>query len=148
MSLELEERDKFRFFRLSKEEKGRIQEILRSLLLSHAEIVLAILYGSFLKEVPFRDIDIAVYVVDGKLDTIDYELNLIAEFEGKLGYKLDLKVLNDAPPWFVRMVLENGEVLFERIPLLSEKLYLKSIDEQFLIRRYSMDPYLSGNQEK
>ncbi len=77
MPLELEERERFRFYELSREEKNRVLKKLRELLSKHTEIVLAIVFGSFLKDYPFRDIDIAIYVV-GNSDALDLKFELRA----------------------------------------------------------------------
>jgi len=128
-SLELEERERFRFYSLSPQEKEGLLEKLREELSRHEEIKLAVVFGSFLKDYPFRDIDVAVYVVGGA-DPLDYKLGLEEELERKIGYPIDIAVLNEAPPWFVRKVLREGRALFTRHPLLLERLYLKAIDEE------------------
>ncbi|WP_456454066.1 nucleotidyltransferase domain-containing protein, partial [Thermococcus sp.] len=64
------------------------------------------LHGSFLSG-PFRDIDIAVYT-DGERDVF-YEL----ELEERLGFPVDVRVLNNAPISFRFKVLK-GELLFSR----------------------------------
>lgn len=98
----------------------------------HTEIVLAIVFGSFLKDYPFRDIDIAIYVV-GNSDALDLKFELEEELEESVGYPIDVTVLNDAPPWFVKKVLREGLVLFTKQPLLPEKLLLKALDEEMRI---------------
>ncbi len=132
MPLELEERERFRFYELSREEKDRVLKKLRELLSKHTEIVLAIAFGSFLKDYPFRDIDIAIYVV-GNSDALDLKFELEEELEESVGYSIDVTVLNDAPPWFVKKVLREGLVLFTKQPLLPEKLLLKALDEEMRI---------------
>jgi len=107
MSLELEERDRFRFFRLSPREKEELVEKLRGELGKHGEVMLAVVFGSFLKDYPFRDIDIAVYIV-GVEDSLNYKLRLEEELEEVIGYPIDVVVLNEAPPWFVKKVLNEG----------------------------------------
>ena len=129
MSLDLEERERFRFHKLRPEEKDRLLERLKEELVGREEVKLAVVYGSFLKEYPFRDIDLALYVVvEG--DPLNYKLWLEEELERKTGYPIDIAVLNEAPPWFTRKVLRKGRLLFTRQPLLPEKLYLKAVDEE------------------
>lgn len=130
MPLELELAERFRFFRLSPEEKAEIADKLRGLLSGLEEVSLAMLYGSFLKEYPFRDIDVAVYIGSGDVDQLDYKLKLETRLSEYLRYPVDVKILNNAPSWFTRRVLEDGEVLFISVPFLREKLYLKAIDEE------------------
>jgi len=133
MSLELEIKERFRFYKLSWEEKSRVLEKLREEISKHEEILLAVVYGSFLKNYPFRDIDIAVYV-KGEVDSLNYKFTLDEELTEKLSYPIDTRVLNDAPPWFTRKVLMKGKVIVEKIPLLLERLLLKAIDEEQHLR--------------
>jgi len=129
MSLELEERERFRFFRLSPREKEELIEKLRDELSKRGEVVLAVVFGSFLKDYPFRDVDVAIYAVPLE-DSLDYKLRLEEELEEVIGYPIDVAMLNDAPSWFVKKVLEEGRPIVMKQPLLLEKLYLKAIDEE------------------
>jgi len=129
MPLELEERERFRFFKLKPQEREGLLEKLRKELSEREEVQLAIVYGSFLKGYPFRDIDVAVYVA-AEGDLLDYKLRLEEELEEKLGYPIDVAVLNEAPPWFAEKVLRKGQPLLTRQPLLLEKLLLKAVDEE------------------
>ena len=127
--LDLEERERFRFFKLSLEEKIKLLDRLREELEKHSEIKLAVVFGSFLKDYPFRDIDIAIYVVTDR-DLLDYKLDFEIELEDKIRYPIDIAILNEAPPWFIKKVLREGKILLERQPLLAERLYLKAVDEE------------------
>ena len=129
MPLELEERERFRFYSLTPREREELLERLREELCNRDEVKLAVVFGSFLKDYPFRDIDVAVYVT-GSIDPLDYKLRLEEELERKIGYPVDIVILNEAPPWFVRKVLKEGRTLFTKQPLLLERLYLKAIDEE------------------
>jgi len=133
MSLELEERERFRFYSLNPQEREEILERLREELCNRDEVKLAVVFGSFLKGYPFRDIDVAVYVT-GNIDPLDYKLRLEEELERKIGYPIDVTILNEAPPWFARKVLKEGRTLFTKQPLLLERLYLKAIDEERYIK--------------
>lgn len=44
--------------------------------------LLAIVYGPFLRDYPFRDVDVVVYV-KGEVDPLDYKFALDGELEGK-----------------------------------------------------------------
>ncbi len=99
-----------------------------------SEVILAVAYGSFIGDKPFRDIDIAVYSA-GVEDAIGYELLLERGLSNLTGYPVDVRLLNSAPPWFTKKVLGEGMVLTARKPFIVERLYLKAIDEeQVLIR--------------
>lgn len=135
MSLELEIYERFKFYELKPEEKMEVASKLEKTLSKYSEVLLAIIYGSFLRDRPLRDIDIAVYVSEG-VDSLDYKFKLDRELSEKLGYPIDVRVLNDAPPWFVLEVLENGKILIDRVPGLVEKLYKKALDERILVSIY------------
>ncbi len=101
---------------LSKKEKKVIKDAIHSLLAREKEVVFAYLYGSFLSAAWFRDIDIAVFVDEKKIDrkdVIDYEISLSLELEKELHLPMDVKVLNYAPLSF-RYEVTKGEVIFSR----------------------------------
>jgi len=99
-----------RVYSLEEHEKGRIKRIIKEFLMGRKEVLFAYLHGSFLSG-PFRDIDIAVYT-DGERDVF-YELELERELEERLGFPVDVRVLNNAPISFRFKVLK-GELLFSR----------------------------------
>ncbi len=139
MSLELEEKEFFRFYELDKESREKIIVKIKEFLSWRDEIVLAVIFGSFLSEEVFRDIDIAVYVKPVVRDYLDYKFTLEEELTNITGYPVDVKILNEAPPVFTKNVLTTGRVLVEKIPFLYEKLLLKSIDEENHIKKILLD---------
>ncbi len=101
---------------LSKKEKKAIKDAIHSLLTRKKEVVFAYLYGSFLSAAWFRDIDIAVFVDEKKIDrkdAMEYEISLSLELEKELHLPVDVKVLNYAPLSF-RYEVTKGEVIFSR----------------------------------
>lgn len=113
-------------------------ERLREALGSREEVLLAVVYGSFLGGRAFRDVDVAVYVRGG-VDPLDCKLEMERELSERVGYTVDVKVLNEAPAWFTLEVLGSGETLVERVPALAVKLYKKALDEA---GRFSRQPGL------
>ena len=99
-----------RVYSIEEHEKGRIKQLIKEFLMGRKEVLFAYLHGSFLSG-PFRDIDIAVYT-DGERDVF-YELELERELEERLGFPVDVRVLNNAPISFRFKVLK-GELLFSR----------------------------------
>ncbi|GAB6101043.1 nucleotidyltransferase domain-containing protein [Thermococcus atlanticus] len=95
-----------RVYSIGEHEKGRIKRLIKEFLMGREEVLFAYLHGSFLSG-PFRDIDIAVYT-DGERDVF-YEL----ELEERLGFPVDVRVLNNAPISFIFKV-PKGELLFSR----------------------------------
>ncbi len=129
MSRELEESEYFKFYNISLDEKKKIINVLREILLSKNEVVLAFIYGSILERELIRDIDIAVYVVNVN-DYLDYKFELDKELSLKTGFSIDVKILNNAPPWFVVEVCRRGKLLFSRTPGFSVKICKKALEEQ------------------
>ncbi len=135
MSLEIEEREYFRFYKLDKPGRDKILDRIKKMIINRDEIVFAVVYGSFITGKTFRDIDIGVYIKPIKTDYLDYKFKLEEKLSSNLGYPVDLKVLNEAPPWFLKNVLITGKILVEKYPLIREKLLLKAIDEEEQIKR-------------
>ena len=50
-----------------------------------------------------------------------------------VGYPIDIKILNHAPPWFVKRILEKDILYYEKIEGLLFKIYKKALDELYLI---------------
>ncbi|MCX8095002.1 MAG: nucleotidyltransferase domain-containing protein [Caldisericia bacterium] len=116
-------------------EKKKIFTKLRGILLRKKEIEFAYIFGSFISNTPFEDIDIGIYLKKDLLDKInklDYIIELGIILENKLkGFKIDLVILNDLEFTFLYHVFKEGKLLFSRN---KEKYY------DFLI--YVIDNYL------
>lgn len=118
-----------RFF-LSRKEKGKIVKKISSILKKRKEIVFAYLFGSFLDEIPFKDIDIGIYLK--KIDrrkALNYEMKLALEIEAKIKISIDIKILNFVPLYFQFHVLQD-ELLFTR----DEEIWTNFFD--LTIRKY------------
>ncbi|WP_051276629.1 nucleotidyltransferase domain-containing protein [Desulfovirgula thermocuniculi] len=73
---------------------------LQHLLAKRREIIFAYLFGSFIAEPFFRDIDIGIYLQEDVVPrekALDYELSLGAELEQEIRYPVDVKVLKLRP---------------------------------------------------
>jgi predicted nucleotidyltransferase len=100
---------------LSKEEKLKIEEMLRNAVEKHSEVLFAYLHGSFVKDDGFKDIDVAVYVKEIPLSLLQYELSLETELMELIGRHLvDVRILNLSPLSFRFNVIKDGIVLFVR----------------------------------
>jgi len=91
-------------------------ESTSALLLRHKKILFAYVYGSFLEDGPFRDVDLAIYM-DGKIlgpaffceDAVAQELvKVLCPV-----FPVDVRLLNGAPLAFQFNVLK-GRLLFAR----------------------------------
>lgn len=126
----LEEKKKFKFYKLKSEEKWRIIKLLSEALRERKEILIAALFGSFLNFEMFRDIDIAIFtgykIPYNKVEA--YEEELSRNLELIAGIPIDIVVIDYAPPQF-RIKALDGTILVEREPALSLRLQFKSHQE-------------------
>ena len=105
--------------KLDQKEKALLISELRELLAGKEPVLFAYLYGSFLGEGFFRDIDIAVYfdspAFKDSSDMFNYSLALSAECDmATSGVTFDLRPLNLAPLPFRFDVVTQGRVLYTR----------------------------------
>ncbi len=106
----------FKVYRVTKNNKKKLIENIKSSLEKYPEIIFAYIFGSFVDpEMPFfRDIDIGIYVKDYKeSDWHSYEIELPRELEKQVKYKyyLDLTVMNTADILLVKNIIQ-GKLLF------------------------------------
>ena len=89
-------------------EKRELLDRLRSQLEGREEIAFAYVYGSFTEDLPFRDIDIGVYVrgLDERELSL-YALALAAELDRASKVPSDVRVLNCAPLSFCYHVVSG-----------------------------------------
>jgi len=126
----LEDKRKFEFHRLDSKEKNKVTRLLSRALKERKEVLLAVIFGGFVKSEIFRDVDIAVFtgytIPYDKVE--EYEEKLTRNLEGLVGLPIDVRVIDYAPPWF-RMKALEGLVLVEREPALVVRLKFKSQQE-------------------
>ncbi|MEM0376853.1 MAG: nucleotidyltransferase domain-containing protein [Thermofilum sp.] len=118
--------DRYRYYRLSPEEKRALKEAIRSTLEGRG-VELAIIFGSFTELESFRDVDVAVYARDS-LD-LDDAIKLAAELEERTRTPVDVVPLEKASPKLRHHILTKGEVLLEKQPGLYEALLMQTLDE-------------------
>ncbi|NSW83211.1 MAG: nucleotidyltransferase domain-containing protein [Syntrophothermus sp.] len=100
---------------LSNEEKDFISTIVNKRLSEYPEVRFAFLHGSFLENLPSRDIDIAVYF-DPRLDSetiLDLTLKLSVEITSSIHIQADVHALNLANNDF-RYHATQGQVVLSR----------------------------------
>ncbi|MGD8382739.1 MAG: nucleotidyltransferase domain-containing protein [Syntrophobacterales bacterium] len=103
--------------KLDQKEKALLISELRELLAEKESVLFAYLYGSFLGEGFFQDIDVAVYfdssAFEDSSDMFNYSLALSAELDmATSGVTFDLRPLNLAPLPFRFDVVTQGRVLY------------------------------------
>ena len=93
--------------------KHEIHQRLRQLLEVRPEISFAYLHGSFIGDVAYHDVDVALYLEPPTADPFDYQMALSVEMTRALRLPVDVQVLNNAPLGFQHSVLQ-GDFLFAR----------------------------------
>jgi len=83
---------------LKKKDKERIIQRIQNYLTSLPEVKFAYAHGSFIEDLPFRDIDIAIYYENTlpKQKQLDLSLTLSAELTHRLRLPVDVHALNHA----------------------------------------------------
>ncbi|WP_054685321.1 nucleotidyltransferase domain-containing protein [Rhodothermus marinus] len=100
--------------------RAQVLAVLKETLEKKSEIVFAYVFGSFLEERPFHDIDVGVYVTEEAapwmgLKVLDWAMALEQKLaqSGRRRFPVDVRLLNDAPVTFCYHVL-RGRLLFCR----------------------------------
>ena len=110
--------------------KNIMVSLIREVVHQDERTVFAYLYGSFVNQESFRDIDVGVYLRDSGENSLVVSAELktqLSRDSQKLGFNFaadhfDVKILNDAPFTFLRRVFEQGILLFDRNPELRTDL--------------------------
>jgi uncharacterized protein len=90
-----------------------IREILKKV---EPEVISAYIFGSFVQEDKFSDIDLALLFKTQIDKPLDFEIALEIILEDSIGYPFDVRVLNDAPLSFCQVVFRNGKLIVDSKP--------------------------------
>jgi predicted nucleotidyltransferase len=82
------------------------------------EIVAAYLFGSFITQRLFSDIDLAILTAGDLTEPLNFEIDLENRLEKIVKYSVDVRVLNRAPLSFCRNVIRHRMVILDRDPNL------------------------------
>ncbi len=118
--------EKFEYYEMGQDEKERVLEAIRQELAKYEDILLAIVFGSFVELKEFRDIDIAIYSLRTDLDFV---LELGARLEEMLEIPIDVIPLIDVSPRFRYYILTKGRIVLERVSGLYEALLSMTFDD-------------------
>ena len=121
---------KIRYFRLDRWRKSRVITTISDYLKDVDDIILAIIFGSFIELESFRDIDIAIYTPNVDIDKIIW---YSAELELTLNIPVDIIHLNTIPTAFKYYVLTKGLVIYEKYSGIYEALLNQVVDEKYLL---------------
>lgn len=127
---------------LSGSEKEKLESNIVDILTDEDIVQFAYVYGSFLKG-KFNDVDIAVYLKEevSEKEIIEFELDKEVELSKKLGFEVDLRVLNGRKIVFLHQVLKNGTLLVcsdegKRVEFESE-VYREYLDIKYYLDEYN-----------
>ncbi len=98
--------------------KVEIQKSIQHLLERKNEIVFAYLFGSFVEEGTYNDIDIRIYIDQKKyqetvLSKIAYDIHLALEIEKEIKKSVDVIIMNNAPDQIIYSI-SGGLLILNR----------------------------------
>jgi predicted nucleotidyltransferase len=105
-------------------EQTEILDLIKEVLTKDDRLVFAYVYGSFVAEKSFRDVDIAIYVKTPEENPflissdIKTQLSRLAKERGRdlTADEFDVRVINDAPFTFLKRVFKEGVLLIDNDP--------------------------------
>ena len=102
---------------LSRSEKEKVIQIISSHLFQQYDEILAVyIFGSFISERHFSDIDIGIITAMDLSKPLDFELKLENRLEKLIKYPVDVRILNRAPISFSQNVFRTGRVIIDKNP--------------------------------
>lgn len=94
--------------------RARIADRLR---LSFLEITAVYIFGSFVGQDGFGDVDVGILLsTDEPAQPLAYELNIENLLEKEIGFPVDVRILNGAPLSFKQNVIRNGLLIVDNDP--------------------------------
>jgi len=103
---------------INKFEKEIIKNKIYKNLSQKKEIEFVQIFGSFLSNLPFEDIDIGVYLNEDflkRVNKLEYIIDLSIILEEKIKeYEFDVIILNDMPFSFLYHIFKEGELIFTK----------------------------------
>lgn len=106
-------------YNISRTEKDKISNQLARFISRELDgVVAAYLFGSFIGNDQFSDIDLGLLLKNEVLGVLAFELALETRLEGLFEYSFDVRVLNHAPNSFAQNVIRTGKVIIDKDPNL------------------------------
>jgi predicted nucleotidyltransferase len=122
---------------LSREQRNLVTEELRAAFSSEKGVAFAFLHGSFALDLPFRDVDLAVYFAAGVEHPDERALRLGEHLSGLVRLPVDVRALNTAPLTF-RFHAVRGQLL-----AVSDEALLSDVLEDTMRRYFDVAPVLA-----
>lgn len=105
-------------------------------------ILFAYIFGSFISEDGFSDIDIGIFITNEKVKSpLQLELKLEGEIENIIHIPVDVRIINYAPISFTYNILKNGIVIVDKDKSLRTD-FEGLIYKKYFDFRYLRDEYL------
>lgn len=122
---------------LSPPKKESVIETISSCLYSrYEEITVAYLFGSFITEESFSDIDVGIITKVKPDRPLNFELDLENKLEMITKYQMDVRIINQAPLSFCQNVIRHGRVIVEKDPNLRADFEGKILKQYFDFSRF------------
>ena len=102
----------------SSQKEAIVKKIYSYLHTECKDIIVAYLFGSFIKEGSFSDIDLGIITSMEPERPLNYELDLESRLERVIKYPMDIRIINRAPLSFSQSVIRNGRIIVDRNPNL------------------------------
>jgi predicted nucleotidyltransferase len=97
------------------DEKNRVLQTVRATLEKNPSIRFAYVFGSFVTQDHYKDIDIGIFLGGETADSpLKLELSLESEIQEAVRVPADVRSLNNSPLGFVYNVLKSGVLLLDR----------------------------------
>jgi hypothetical protein len=99
-------------------ERARICETIAALLVpGFPDMAAAYIFGSFVDQESFGDIDIGIVLAGEKVPAaLEHELSMEAALEKEVRLPVDVRVLNSAPLSFQHQVVKSGLLVIDKDP--------------------------------
>ncbi len=122
-------------------EKQSIIERISSRLKRQKKINFAYIFGSFVSEKKFSDIDIGIFVAsESNIDSLYFELKMEKELHSLLHLPVDVRIVNNAPLSFVYHVIKEGILIKDEDPSqradFEGLIFKKYLDCAFFRKQY------------
>jgi hypothetical protein len=103
-------------YSITKKKKNEIINIISSYLQQYREIFAAYIFGSFISDKSFADIDLGILIQRQPDNLLEYEIGLEIKLDRLVKFEIDVRVLNNAPLSFVQNVLRHGQLIIDINP--------------------------------
>lgn len=131
-------------------ERDFLVESLKSYYINKPEVIFGYLFGSYAKNRARKDsdLDLGIYLNNYQKETAyNYKLEETEELQRLYGKKVDLILLNEAPPLLRHEILKFGILVKEPEQQLLVKYKVKSF-YQYLDQLYIVDRLFEKNKAK